>query len=107
MSPLSAEDAKIVTLARTARARNGSDEGAAVRDSDGRSYAATTVKLASLQLSAVQAAVAAAVSSGAVAFEAIALVTVSDVVSDADSAIAAELGVPLLVADLDGKVGGG
>ena len=36
---LSAEDAKLVTLARAARARAGAVEGAAVRDGDGRTYA--------------------------------------------------------------------
>ena len=55
MSDLSAEDAKLVTLARATRARVGTAEGAAVRDTDGRTYAAATVDLPSLQLSAVQA----------------------------------------------------
>ena len=55
------EDAKIVTLARSARARTGAAEGAAVRDPDGRTYAAGTVALPSLALTALQAAVAAAV----------------------------------------------
>ena len=48
--------------------------GAAVRDTDGRTYAAATVALASLRLSALQAAVAAAVSSGAPGLEAAAVV---------------------------------
>ena len=47
---LAAEDAKIVTLARSARARTGAAEGAAVRDTDGRTYAACTVSLPSLQI---------------------------------------------------------
>jgi cytidine deaminase len=72
---LDAEDVKIVTLARSARARNGAAEGAAVRDTDGRTYAATTVDLPSLRLTALQAAVAAAVSSGAEGLEAAAVVT--------------------------------
>ena len=62
---LDPEDAKIVTLARSARARTGAAEGAAVRDTDGRTYVAATVALPSLSLTALQAAVAAAVSSGA------------------------------------------
>jgi hypothetical protein len=37
--PLAAEDAKLVTLARAARARIGALEGAAVRDGMGRTYA--------------------------------------------------------------------
>jgi hypothetical protein len=67
---LSAEDAKLVTLARSARARTGAAQGAAVRDTDGRTYVAATVALPSLQLTALQAAVAAAVSSGALGLEA-------------------------------------
>jgi len=74
-SELQPEDAKIVTLARSSRARTGAAEGAAVRDTDGRTYAAASVDLPSLQLTALQAAVAAAVSSGAPGLEAAAVVT--------------------------------
>jgi hypothetical protein len=84
MSQLDPEDDKIVTLARSARARVGTAEGAAVRDTDGRTYAAATVALPSLQLTALQAAVAAAVSSGAPGLEAAAVVTAADGV-DAES----------------------
>ena len=70
MSELEGEDAKLVTLARSARARTGAAQGAAVRDSDGRTYVAATVALPSLQLSALQVAVAMAVSSGALGLEA-------------------------------------
>ncbi|MGA6164386.1 cytidine deaminase [Amycolatopsis magusensis] len=72
---LGAEDEKIVLLARSARARNGANEGAAVRDTDGRTYSATTIDLPSFQLTALQAAVAAAVSSGADGLEAAAVVS--------------------------------
>jgi hypothetical protein len=72
---LDAEDQKILTLARSTRARTGAAEGAAVRDTDGRTYAAATVALPSLQLSALQVAVAMAVSSGAPGLEAAAVVT--------------------------------
>ena len=65
MSEVSVEDGKLVTLARAARARAGSAQGAAVRDADGRTYVAVGVVLASLQLTALQLAVAMAVSSGA------------------------------------------
>ena len=67
---LSPEDAKLVTLARATRARIGAAEGAAVRDLDGRTYAAATVDLPSLRLSAVHGCVAMAVSSGAKGLEA-------------------------------------
>jgi hypothetical protein len=72
---LGPEDTKIVTLARSARARVGSAEGAAVRDETGRTYAAAAVALPSLRLSALALAVAMAVSSGAAALEAAALVS--------------------------------
>ncbi len=62
---LSAEDAKLVTLARSSRARTQAHQGAAVRDGDGRTYVAASVDLPSLQLSALQLAVAMAVASGA------------------------------------------
>ena len=84
MTELHPEDAKIVTLARSARARTGAAEGAAVRDTDGRTYAACTVALPSLRLTALQAAVAAAVASGAPGLEAAAVVTEATDV-DADS----------------------
>jgi hypothetical protein len=68
--PLDQEDAKLVTLARAARARTRAPQGAAVRDTDGRTYVAATVALPSLELSALQVAVAMAVSSGAPGLEA-------------------------------------
>ena len=58
---LDPEDRKIVTLARSVRARNGVPEGAAVRDETGRTYAAGAVSLDSLKLSALRTAVAMAV----------------------------------------------
>ncbi len=67
---LDPEDQKLITLARSARARSSANEGAAVRDTDGRTYVATTVALPSLHLSALQLAVAMAVSSGALGLEA-------------------------------------
>jgi len=70
VTELQPEDAKLVTLARSARARTGAAQGAAVRDGDGRTYVAATVELPSLQLSALQVAVAMAVSSGAPGLEA-------------------------------------
>jgi cytidine deaminase len=74
-SELSAEDAKLVTLARAARARSGGIEGAAVRDGDGRTYAGASVELHSLTLTALQFAVAAAVNGGADTIEAAAVVS--------------------------------
>jgi hypothetical protein len=103
---LDPEDAKIVTLARSARARTGAAEGAAVRDTDGRTYAAATVGLPSLQLSALQAAVAAAVSSGAPGLEAAAVVTAAGAVDALSLAAVRDLapGVVVLHADAAGTV---
>jgi hypothetical protein len=70
VTELQPEDAKLVTLARSARARTQAPQGAAVRDGDGRTYVAASVDLPSLQLSALQLAVAMAVSSGAPGLEA-------------------------------------
>ena len=81
MSDLQPEDAKLVLLARSARGPTGAAEGAAVRDTDGRTYLAASVALPSLRLSALQAAVAAAVSSGAAALEAAAVVSTADTVA--------------------------
>lgn len=101
---LGAEDAKLVTLARSTRARNGAPEGAAVRDDTGRTYAASTVTLPSLQLSAVQAAVVIAVASGARSLEACALVSDAAEPADADLAAVRDLGAaaPLHLAGPDG-----
>jgi hypothetical protein len=89
-SDLDPEDGKIVTLARSARARTG----------------AATVALPSLQLTALQAAVAAAVSSGAPGLEAAAVVTGADTVDDASLDAVRDLtpGAAVLRADLAGVV---
>jgi hypothetical protein len=103
---LDPEDAKIVTLARSARARIGAAEGAAVRDTDGRTYVAATVALPSLSLTALQAAVAAAVSSGAPGLEAATVVTAADGVDEASLAAVRDLApaAPVLHADPSGAV---
>ena len=97
-----AEDAKLVTLARASRARTGAAEGAAVRDRDGRTYAAATVSLPSLELAALDLAVAMAVSSGATGLEAGAVVGASVDPSVASVRDLAGAGVPVVVADAAG-----
>ena len=52
------EDQKLITLARAALARTAAAQGACVRDTDGRAYAAASVHLNHLKLSAVAVAVA-------------------------------------------------
>ncbi|MFJ2212777.1 cytidine deaminase [Streptomyces sp. NPDC101062] len=102
---LDPEDRKIITLARSARARNGVPEGAAVRDETGRTYVAGSVELDSLKLSALRTAVAMAVASGATSLEAAAVVTGAATASDEDRAAVRDLGgpaTPVLVAGVDG-----
>ncbi|MFC0848431.1 cytidine deaminase [Streptomyces noboritoensis] len=104
---LDPEDRKIITLARSARARNGVAEGAAVRDETGRTYVAGTVELDSLKLSALRTAVAMAVASGAKSLEAAAVVTDSSTASAEDRAAVRDLGgagTPVLVAGPDGEL---
>ena len=88
---LTAEDAKLVTLARGARARVGAAEGAAVRDQDGRTYAAATVVLPSLSVTALQLAVASAVAAGATKLEAAAVVTPAPTLDSAGRAAVRDL----------------
>ncbi|WP_261568463.1 cytidine deaminase [Frankia gtarii] len=108
---LAAEDAKLLVLARSARLRahvpeGQPAEGAALRDTDGRTYAAATVGLSrpELAISALRAAVAAAVSSGARRFEAAAVVTEGDEIASDDLATLAEFGtgVPVFLGGTDG-----
>jgi hypothetical protein len=105
---LSAEDAKLVTLARAARARINAIEGAAVRDGDGRTYAAAGVALPSMSLSALQVAVASAVSAGAARLEAAAVVTEASTVDDPGLAAVRDLAAtaPVHLAAPDGALVG-
>ncbi|HVV30802.1 MAG TPA: cytidine deaminase [Mycobacteriales bacterium] len=112
---LDPEDAKIVRLARVARQRahtphGGPAQGAAVRDRDGRTYAAATVEHSdpACTVSALAGALSAAYSSGARGFEALVLLAAPDpvAVTPRDRLLLAELapGVPVLLADTNGIV---
>ena len=68
---MDAEDNKLIVLARATRARTGAAEGAALRDLDGRTYAAAAVSLDSLTLTALEVCVAMAISSGSTGLEAV------------------------------------
>lgn len=101
------EDKKILTLARSTRARTAAAQGASVRDTDGRTYAAASVDLPSLRLSAVQVAVAMAVSSGSKGLEAVAVLGEGAAVGDDDLAVVRDFagtGVTVLLATPDGTV---
>ena len=103
---LSAEDGKLVTLARGARARVGAVEGAAVRDQDGRTYAAASVVLPSMAITALQLAVASAVAAGATRLEAAAVVTEASELDGAGHAAVRDLAgdAPIHVAAPDGTL---
>jgi cytidine deaminase len=103
---LTAEDLKLVTLARSARARVGAVEGAAVRDGDGRTYAGASIALPSMSLTALQYAVAAAVAAGAATLEAAAVVTEASTVDGPGLAAVRDLAAdaPVHLAAPDGTV---
>lgn len=103
---LSAEDAKLVILARSARARISAVEGAAVRDQDGRTYAAANVALPSLTITALQLAVASAVAAGATRIEAAAVVTEASTLDGGGHAAVRDLATdaPIHVAAPDGAL---
>jgi hypothetical protein len=101
------DDKKLVTLARSTRARTRAQQGACVRDLDGRTYAAATVDLPSLQLSAVAVAVAMAVTSGAAGLEAVVVLGDAAVLDEADLSVVRDFagaGVPVHLAAPDGSV---
>jgi len=106
-SELSTEDRKLVTLARATRARTGAAEGAAVRDLDGRTYAAATVDLPSLQVSAIGVCVAMAVASGSKGLEAVVVLGEAEEASANDLSIVKEFAgedVPVLAGDPRGNL---
>jgi hypothetical protein len=103
------EDLKLVTLARSARARTRAAEGACVRDRDGRTYAGAGVALPSLRLSAVQVAVAMAATSGARGLEAVVVLGDSAEVAEGDLSAVRDLAgadVPVHVVGPDGSLVG-
>ena len=105
--PTDPDDRKLVTLARSARARTGAAEGACVRDTDGRTYAGASVLLPSLRLSALQVAVAMAASSAAAGLEAVAVLGNDAVLDEADLSVVRDFagaGVVVYVAAPDGRV---
>jgi cytidine deaminase len=106
MRELDPEDEKLVTLARSARARTGAEEGAAVRDTDGRTYIGTTVDLPSFKITAVQAAVAAAVSSGAEGLEAAVVVSEEMLLKEASVHAVRDMSeaAPIHLADPRGQI---
>jgi len=85
--------AKLITLARAARARIGAAEGAAVVDEDGRTYASASVSLPSLAITALQLAVASAAAAGAPKLLAAVVVTEASTLDGAGHAAFRDLGL--------------
>ncbi|MGN6162316.1 MAG: cytidine deaminase [Marmoricola sp.] len=103
---LSAEDAKLVVLARATKARTGAEQGAALRDLDGRTYASATLDLPSLRVSAVAGCLAMAASSGAKGVEALVVLGATELAA-ADHAALAEFagaGVPVHLGSASGAI---
>lgn len=103
---LTAEDAKLVVLARATKARTGAAEGAALRDQDGRTYASATLSLPSLQVSALAGCLAMAAASGAKGVEAAVLLG-ADELAGADRQALTEFagsGVPIHLGTASGAI---
>lgn len=101
------DDAKLVTLARGARARVSAATGAAIRDETGRTYSATEVSLPSFRITALQLAVAQAVAAGARGCECAVVVAADGGVMAQDLSAAHDLGgaeVRVLGVHPDGSV---
>lgn len=107
MSEWSAEDDKLVTLARSARGRIGASTGAALRDTTGRTYASAEVNKMPLTLTAIELVAGQAIASGSTGVEAVVVVADDVLVTTKDveiiSAIAGS-GVPIHVVDNSGTI---
>lgn len=107
MTDLGAEDAKLVTLAKAARSRVSATQGAAVRDTTGRTYASANVSRPGLNLSAIELAVGQAYASGATGLEAIVLCAEDDFsTKDREILTSPNSSVVAFLIDLSGDVRG-
>ena len=98
---------KLITLSRGARGRINADEGAAVRDDMGRTYAGAAIQATGFALTAIQFTVASAISAGATGLEAVVLCADSADVSDEDVMAVrglAGVNVPITVISMRGDV---
>ena len=106
MSEWTAEDDKIVTLARSARARVQAPSAAALRDTQGRTYASASVDVPPLKLTAIELVVGQAIASGADGIEAVVLCDSASISTDDMAVIQgfAGSGVPVYHVDLTGDL---
>ncbi len=107
MSEWTAEDDKLVTLARGARGRISAPTGAALRDTTGRTYSSGPVNLDHFTASAVALVVAQAAASGATGIEAVVLCASAESdLLDSDVLVVADAGgsgVPVSVVTASGE----
>ncbi len=96
MTELNAEDLKLVTLAKGARARIGAQAAACVRDTDGRTYSAARVEYSGKIFLAVELAIATALSAGAKKFEAICVLGDEDFDFDQTKSVLHENGIVII-----------
>ena len=99
------EDNKLVVLARATAARVGAAQGAAVRDRDGRTYAAASVDLPNLAVSAVAGSLVMAVAGGSTGLEAV--VVLGAVPTQADLAALRDFAgadIPVHLGSLSGSI---
>lgn len=103
---LSAEDAKLVTLARALLARTTSGQAAAARDRTGRTYVAAAVETEHLKLEALQSVVAALLSAGAEGIEAAAVIGWSPTPDGVAAIRDLDADAPIWLVDSSGAVTG-
>ncbi len=103
MTDLNAEDQKLITLAKAARARIGASAGACVRDTDGRTYSGACVTYSNKNFSAVELAIASALAAGAKKFEAVCVVGEEELSIDEIKSVLIESG-SVIICDSQGSV---
>lgn len=101
---LTEEDAKLLTLARGAAARIQADQGAAVRDETGRTYASAGVTLGSRSFSALELAVANAAAAGARGIEAAVVITQAGAIDTDIVSTLGGVGVPIYLCTPSGAI---
>lgn len=105
MNNWTAEDEKLVTLAKGARSRVNAKSSAALRDNTGRTYSSAEVDKSFLSLSAVEITVAQAIASGSTGIEAIVICSENEL-TDHDRSIITNFAGPtaaIYLVDLQGQ----
>jgi hypothetical protein len=104
MSQLSEDDAKLVILAKAARARINASSAAAVRDDMGRTFASASVDTPELQMVALDLVVGQAIASGSTGLEAAVVLGRTENVNLAAARALGGPQIPVYFCDVDGAV---